>query len=145
MLKKADAFDHFRQRTRRRFLAILGLSVPLAAGAGFALAHWSMGSPRKRLPDPVDARVVERLEWAHRLANGPDGALLAASTTFLMVLDRCGGDVALWRGFARLVRMAEADGQERRALAARLLVSAEAQELPVELRGCEARLRELVK
>lgn len=141
-LRKAvrDA-DKYRG-ARRRFLFTLAVAVPAAAVAGVAGALAWRGSPPPAPTSEADALVLERLEWARRLADGPDDALLASSTTFLMVLDRCGGDQVLWRGFARLCEFAlAADAADRRALASRLLVSCRAQAVPPELRHLPDRLR----
>lgn len=71
--KKADAFDHFRQRTRRRFVALGLLGIAGSAGT-FWLGRrgpWAPGTGE------VDVASPAPLDAAHRLALGPDADLRA--------------------------------------------------------------------
>lgn len=127
---------------RRRFLFTLAVMLPAVTVGGLAGALTWRGSRRMGPTSDVDALVLARLDWARRLADGPVDALLASSTTFLMVLDRCGSDEVLWRGFGRLGELALAsDSADRRALASRLLASCGARAMPVGIRHLCDRVR----
>jgi len=135
--KKADAFDHFRERTRRSFLG-LGLLGALGTAAGFWFG--TVRSADKGRPSANAGPVP--LEKAHELALGPDAELRRNAAMFLVMLDRSGGDEVTWAGFGRLARMATADGGDRR-LASRLLATTARLAPPVLLQPLVRRLQEV--
>jgi hypothetical protein len=131
--KKADKFDHFRQRTRRSF--VLGGIAAVGAAAGTFWVGIKMGrkgavaptttSVRAEAETPLRGPLQGKLAVAHRWSTAPDEELRANYALFLVILDAHGGDDLLWAGFARLAGMAEAGaGEPNRFLAQRLLASA---------------------
>lgn len=128
-LKKARAFDRFRQRTRRQFLWFGALASVATVGA--FLGGRRTAGPADVAPKAGSSAIDPRLALAHRLASRSDADLWDGAATFLVVLDANRSDRALWMGFARLARMAiERDGVDATRLAQRLLRSAEAATLP---------------
>jgi hypothetical protein len=137
-LKKADAFDHFRKRTRRGFLGIGALGL-LGSFGGFwlgASTGSSSASPEPKRPSHP------QIEVAHRLALGPDEDLRSNSAMFLVIFDGIRGDPLTWAGFGRLAQMATAPGREDRRLVARLLTSARRVPPPDWLQSVIGRLEE---
>ncbi len=113
LFKKADAFDDFRGRTRRRFLALGALAF--AGGMG---AFWcgTKLAPEQALVPAVDPRIADRLARARQLAVGDEAELRSQYVAFLFVFERVPPDAVLWLGFGRLVSAAERDRDERLAL-----------------------------
>lgn len=141
--KKADAFDHFRQRTRRTFLGVGALAVALGVG-GFAAGRMT-GAGRLADRDAVaDPKLTARRDQARRLATQPDSILRRDHATFLLILDAVGDDEALWVGFARLGNMA-LQGEGDRQLMARLLTTARARRRPAYLDPLVETLRDRVR
>ncbi len=99
--KKADAFDNFRQRTRRAFVGLGLLAVATGVG-GFALGRWwnSDATPEREV---VRDRWRAKLSWAQTYAEQPIAILSANYATFLMVIEQTGGDERTWRGFEKLL------------------------------------------
>lgn len=104
--KKADKFDHFRQRTRRQFMAIGALGV--ATGIGGFFVGRTFGLRTRELPpaDESRRRWLQKLPWARTYAEQPAASLSTNYATFLMVIQQTGGDDPTWRGFAKLVEHA---------------------------------------
>ena len=92
--KKADAFDHFRQRTRRAFVGLSLLAVATGVG-GFVF-----GRRRGAVDEPDEAAsLIDR----HRaLATAPLERLRAAQLVFLASMEQSPGDEEFWVGFERL-------------------------------------------
>lgn len=133
--KKADAFDHFRQRTRRAFLSMLLGGAGMGAGmtaAGYWLGrrHGATAAQPARHPD---------VEWMHALVRGPLADLEAAAPNLTATIDLHGGDADLWLGFERLVLTALAHG-DRQSLARDLLVLARVAPPPAHLHALVERL-----
>ena len=131
--KKARAFDHFRQRTRRAFLGLGALALGLGIG-GFAAGRASGGGSSRLGSGEVDPRLATKLDQARRLAAQTDEILRRDHATFLLVLDAVGDDETLWVGFARLANMALATKNAvDRQLAERLLATSRAASRPAHL------------
>lgn len=142
--KKAEAFDHFRQRTRRGFLSVGAAGIAGSIGA-FWVGTWTSRHDsdvqRAHSPEPGHPQLAV----AHRLALGPDADLRANAAMFLVVLDAIGGDELTWAGFGRLVRMAcEASPPDRR-LARRLRASADRPHRPTWLNDSVRELEALTR
>jgi hypothetical protein len=92
--KKADAFDHFRTRTRRAFLGLGSLAAALGLG-GLLVGRASVS----------DARAP-RSDAYRELALAPLDDLRSAHLGFLAALEEAPDDRALWVGFERLAQVA---------------------------------------
>jgi hypothetical protein len=99
--RKARAFDRFRVRTRRSFLALGVLSIGGAAAAfvvGRASAPAAAGEP-----------AGTRDAWIDGLARGPLAALRAQAPHVVAALESCAPDDPLWIAFHRLAEIAIAN------------------------------------
>ncbi len=137
--KKADKFDHFRQRTRRSLIA-----AGCAALCGAFGAYW-LGS-NSAVSDSGGARPSEhpRLIIVRRLAATPDDSLWAQRATFLQAADEVGGSESGWLGMRRLATMTLTKGREDKVFAARLLKSM-SHERPAHLEDTYRELQALVR
>lgn len=117
--KKADAFDHFRQRTRRAFLSLAALAV------GTGVAGFVTGRSWHAAADDPPTSPLQRYR---ALATGPFGDLHASHLGFLAAMEEATGDERFWVGFERLAThgLRESD----RALLRRLLATARAVPAP---------------
>lgn len=97
VFKKADAFDHFRTRTRRAFLGISSLAAALGLG-GFITGRASNGET-----------VAPRADGYRELALAPIDELKSAHLGFLAALEQAPDDRTLWVGFERLAQHALGD------------------------------------
>jgi hypothetical protein len=144
-LKKAEKFDHFRQRTRRTFCLLLVGAA--AATVGSFYAGQVVGrrvSPRAGHAEETDraAFLRQQLPLAHRLARSTDRELEAGYATFLLVMSGTGGDDVLWHGYERLGALALARADERgREIADGLVRAASMLTVPERLQPLLARLR----
>ncbi len=131
-LRKAvrDA-DKYRG-ARRRFLAIFGIGVVGAAGAGFWGGRWTRGS------DAPATRQEQLLAEMKRAAVGPMPELLRRHSTYLAFLDDHVDESVLWVGFERLALTSIVE--ERRELRDRLLTTARSKPVPDHLVDLVARL-----
>lgn len=94
VFKKADAFDHFRTRTRRAFFGLGSLAAALGLGGVFV--------GRATLSD-TSARQFDRYR---ELALAPLDQLRSAHLAFLGALEQNPDDRTLWVGFERLAQLA---------------------------------------
>jgi hypothetical protein len=141
-LKKADKFDHFRQRTRRTFLSLVAVAATTCCGA-YLLGRATAVDGRAGKTVGVDPALRDKLALAHALATGPDQELRRNYAGFLLLMDAHRGDEITWGGFARLSRMAlESRGPEEIRLAKRLLLTADALEAPAGVQRFVDRLRQ---
>ncbi len=128
--RKADKFDHFRQRTRRTLL--FGGVGALFAAAGSFWAGASLGRPEPPMSVPP-ASVSPRLGAVHRIAAEPDAEFWSHRFTFLAALEESGGDAVGGVALRRLTTLTLARGSDERALAFRILRTLDTtQALPVE-------------
>lgn len=118
---------------RRRFLAIFGLGVAGAAGAGFAGGRMMREAD---LPQTSEAQLLAEMK---RIAVGPMPELLHRHATFLSFLDDHPDEALLWVGFERLGLTSIVE--ERRELRARLLTTARAKVVPDHITPLVARLQ----
>jgi hypothetical protein len=133
--KKADAFDHFRQRTRRGFLAVAGLGVAGCIGA-FVLG-------RRFAPAAAEATATNldrELAGVHALALGPVARLEHGAADILSRIELHGGDDTLWLGCERLILHALARG-DRQVLARAILAMAAVRPVPEPLAPLLEKLR----
>jgi hypothetical protein len=96
--KKADKFDHFRQRTRRAFFAGGALAVACAVAAFWA------GVRLGRVAETQEPRAATPA-WMNELALGPVEALRQQAIHLLTAVSGKPADDVLWLGFHRLVRV----------------------------------------
>ncbi|MEZ5966002.1 MAG: hypothetical protein R3F56_19355 [Planctomycetota bacterium] len=144
-LRKADAFDRMRARTRRAFLRV-GLCAVGAAGAAFWLGRWSAGRDDEPVVDSVRSRWQKKIPWAEEFARGPLEQLVAGSATFLMTIDATGGSPAMWNGYARIADWAlSTQTPQSRAMIERLLQTARMAPPPPELATLITTLRAEVR
>ena len=115
--KKADKFDHFRQRTRRSF--VLGGIGAVVAAAGAFCVGVGVGSSSAAANPTVADRWLKKLPWAEEFASMPIEIMETSRSTFLIVIEQTGGSEATWRGFAKLA--SRAIEQRNAELAIRLL------------------------
>lgn len=120
-LKKADAFDHFRARTRRKFIA-LGLGGLTLAAAAFVMGR-SL-TPAEAAPEGT-SKTSPILQTARTLAAEDDATLLAGAHTMLLGLDADASDPALRVGATRLARMVVSlpASEPRQRIARRILAT----------------------
>lgn len=135
-LRKAvrDA-DKYRG-ARRRFLAIFGVGVVGAAGAGYLGGRASSASAKPSEP-PKD-REARLLEDMKRIATGAMKELVERHAPFLACLDDHPEELLLWLGFERLAQLALLDA--RADLRSRLLITARAKRVPESFTSIVARL-----
>lgn len=132
--KKADAFDHFRQRTRRAFVgAVLGgLSVSVGTyflGRGLQSRDPSAtGTVTESTPQSFDA-----------VALGPIEKLEAQALNVLAEIEMGRATPALWIGVERLALRAVVEAN-REPLRARLIATRSAVQIPAGLESAFARL-----
>lgn len=121
--KKAKAFDTFRRRTRRQFIA-LGLLGVAGSAVAFVAGRRTVPAVRAASTGPWHAR----LPWARAFAREPIETMVQGASTFLGVLQNAGQeDPVLWQGFARLAEHALSRHDERAAvLRSRLLLVCDA-------------------
>ncbi len=118
-LRKAvrDA-DKYRG-ARRRFLAIFGVGVAGAAGAGFVGGRWGRGEDAPQAEgEHVDRSLLQQFRT---VAVGPLPELIDKNAMLLAVLDDHPEDPLLWLGYERLAQHAllESDAQLRTRLLSR--------------------------
>lgn len=99
--KKAQAFDRFRQRTRRGFLGMLGFAA--VAGAG---GVWAGRATSPRAPSEPNALQPEDLVHLHDLAFGPIENLERRAMHVVDGIRRHPGDERLGYGIQRLITVA---------------------------------------
>lgn len=130
VFKKADAFDHFRTRTRRAFLGLFGLSA-----LGATATYW-LGQRAGDTAAPVANQAATDLE---ALALGPLDALEQAHPLLIAYLDLHSADAkpGHWLGLERLALLALTEPEAKRAL------GREVTRL-VEVRGCPAATRPVI-
>lgn len=131
------------QRSRRQWIASAA-AVVLVGATAFVAGRWS-AQPTSGNTGKIDraAFLRSRLPLAQRLASAPDAELMASSATFLVIFGGTGGDATLWRGFARLGRMALAARDLE--LAQGLVQAASIVQIAPEHRELVAQLKELAR
>lgn len=92
--KKARAFDRFRQRTRRSFVALGALAFGGTVG-GF----WAGQS----MPRETNVPASQTPDWLMELAVGPASALRAQAVHVVAALETADSDHPLWLAYHRLV------------------------------------------
>jgi hypothetical protein len=124
--RKADAFDRLRQRTRRQFLAMLGLSMAAGVGGVFA-------GRASRLTTSTEPPRSKELSALHELALGPIANLERRAMHLIDGLRQHPADEKLGYGAQRLVTVAmvHADNQVLRVRLLNLLPEAASFPLPV--------------
>jgi hypothetical protein len=137
LVKKADKFDSFRQRSRRALFGcgilagLTGLVAGFGAGGGLECA----ATPPTSALDPLLTRGLQ-------MAIDADDNLLRDALPFLLILEAHSDHAGLWIGYGRLARMViDAPAGERRELAARLSVTAHNHQPPAHLAGLVEELR----
>lgn len=140
LVKKADKFDQFRQRSRRALFGcgilagLTGLVAGFGAGGGLESAE-SVATPPTSALDPLLTRGLQ-------MAIDADENLLRDALPFLLILEAHSDHAGLWVGYGRLVRaVIDAPAGERRELAARLWVTARNHQPPAHLAGLVEELR----
>jgi hypothetical protein len=93
--RKADKFDHFRQRTRRAFLGVGALALALGGAAGFAGRGWWGQKPTSPAAGSIAA-----------LATGSLDQLRANYQMLLAAIETGKATPAHWHGYERLVLLA---------------------------------------
>ena len=119
-------------KTRRMFI-LVGLAGVAVGAAGVFMARSWTTSENPREQDRL-------LEWARSLARGPLQTLISGSGPFLLVVERCPSDSALWEGVERLIDHALADGASDQILRARLIASLRSAHPPESLANKVTRL-----
>ena len=129
--KKADAFDHFRTRTRRAFFGLFGLSA-LGASAAYWLGQRTASEPAASATNSVASEL-------ETLALGPLDALEQAHPLLIAYLDLHTADAKPkhWLGLERLAFLALSEPETKRAL------GREVTRL-VDVRGCPAATRPVI-
>lgn len=121
---------------RRRFLAVFGIGVAGAAGAGYFGGRASAATGKA--PEPTKDPASRLLADMKRIATGPMAELLERHAPFLACLDDHPDESLLWLGFERLGQMALLDASV--ALRQRLLTTARAKTVPEAFAPIVARL-----
>jgi hypothetical protein len=142
--KKADKFDHFRARTRRSFLAIIGASAVAVTGS-FFIGH-SVGSSNAPTPRPVpkSSRIAAAAGQLETLALGPLDQLEQAHPMLISYLDlhTTQATDAHWLGFERLLLLALSAPDAKRGLAREITRVAEVRSTPTHLQPLIEQLRQ---
>lgn len=123
--RKADAFDRFRQRTRRAFFG-MGLLALGTGASGFVAGRQTRHreQPADSAPTTLDA-----------VALGPLPKLVADYPSVLAAIETGQATEALWLGFERLLLLSLSATEGVRATLARdLLLTARHAEPPAHLR-----------
>jgi hypothetical protein len=138
-LKKADKFDHFRQRTRRAFFgAILG-------GAAMSVAAFVVGRGRMASTTEESGQSGPRPQDPFAaLALGPIEKLETHAVDLLAEIELGRASSAHWIGVERLALRALADLGPNK-IRARLLRTRDAVKLPPELESVFAGLDAMAK
>ena len=102
--KKADKFDHFRQRTRRAFLGLGALALGMGAG-GLALGR-SGRVPQIAADLKANAGPPHLPEPLLDIVTGPLENLRTEAMNVAAALEAAPHDSVLWIGFHRLVALA---------------------------------------
>jgi hypothetical protein len=138
MMKKADKFDRFRQRTRRALLATVVGSVAACGAAWFG--GWRAGRSAMAAP-PDEPNPGLAADPLLDLANGPLVALERQSMHLLRALHGRGEGDPLWLGYYRLTLVATQQGHDT-PLRRQLLEVGERSGAPAAAREAAAQLRQ---
>lgn len=134
--RKADAFDHFRQRTRRGFIGAIFGGIAASAGTFFAGLQIAAAAPASRPPMPAPPFDA--------VALGPIERLEARALEVLAEIEMGRASTALWVGVERLALRSLVE-PHRDALRARLLATRAAVAVPPALQSTFARLEAMTK
>lgn len=141
-LRKAVVDAEKYRGARRRFLAVFGIGVAGAAGAGFVGGRsMAASSEPTKATEPSKDRAALLLDQMKRAATAPMPELERQFGTLLATLDANGDQPLLWLGFERLAQRVVIDDQP--ALRARLLVTARSLTVPDHLTALVKRLAAL--